>query len=460
MAGGEFEASAALRVGVGARSSSARTASSTSTRSATRSAPTRASPPASHRHLASARSRSRSASARSIEVAGPDFHGRATFEVGPVELTVEFGDPHAARATCRSPWDALRPQVPRRGVAPASRACSPPCPARGARPAPVPKRRPRRHRRRLRREAVRGLAEFELTVTTTVPATVTAAASTRPACRRLPEPRARSALRRWAHRRRLRAHAAIDSARGLDHIRGLEPRLHRSARSRWASGDRRRTNDDRKVPKGRDHRGARRRAPRRKAALVGGSPRDAVQPGRDRAAQAAALRRQPAARAASSAGRSTSRGRAASRSTSVAATYTAAKPWPRRRHQPTALAALRGDGRAAPARQLGEGLDADADGRSAADIEPRRPGHATTVDPRGGRRRHRRARGAASRRRRAPATTVTGERRCRASCRRRRCDAVHASLPGGASGPAPTGCRGRGPPRRTKGTVVATGRCR
>jgi len=33
----------------------------------------------------------------SIEVEGPDFHGEATFEVGPVELTVEFGSPTQTR---------------------------------------------------------------------------------------------------------------------------------------------------------------------------------------------------------------------------------------------------------------------------------------------------------------------------------------------------------------------------
>ena len=32
-----------------------------------------------------------------IEVTGPDFHGRATFEVGPIELTVEFGGSNRAQ---------------------------------------------------------------------------------------------------------------------------------------------------------------------------------------------------------------------------------------------------------------------------------------------------------------------------------------------------------------------------
>ena len=37
-----------------------------------------------------------------IEVEGPDFHGSATFEVGPVELTVEFGGSRADAQASRS----------------------------------------------------------------------------------------------------------------------------------------------------------------------------------------------------------------------------------------------------------------------------------------------------------------------------------------------------------------------
>ena len=37
-----------------------------------------------------------------IDVSGPDFHGKATFEVGPIELTVEFGGAGPARSCSRS----------------------------------------------------------------------------------------------------------------------------------------------------------------------------------------------------------------------------------------------------------------------------------------------------------------------------------------------------------------------
>ena len=47
-----------------------------------------------------------------IEVEGPDFHGTATIEVGPCELTVEFGSSDQHRTPplgCRR----VRRQVPR-----------------------------------------------------------------------------------------------------------------------------------------------------------------------------------------------------------------------------------------------------------------------------------------------------------------------------------------------------------
>ena len=42
-----------------------------------------------------------------IEVEGPDFHGRATFEVGPVELTFEFGGPDRAQRERLLPDDFI-----------------------------------------------------------------------------------------------------------------------------------------------------------------------------------------------------------------------------------------------------------------------------------------------------------------------------------------------------------------
>ena len=92
MAGGKLEALGRARPRVGARRVRRRRHRVLRSVLARRAASTPASPPASRSTSGSRRSRSRSTSARRSTSSGPKFHGEVTFEIGPVELTVSFGD--------------------------------------------------------------------------------------------------------------------------------------------------------------------------------------------------------------------------------------------------------------------------------------------------------------------------------------------------------------------------------
>ena len=316
-----------------------------------------------------------------IRVQGPKFYGRATFEVGPVDITVPFGNPPRPEFV-PIPWaDFVRkyleeasPGVARVLTAVPGKGALPPGTRSGgtesgtadgsaAKPFEV-------------------LSEFELTVTTTVPAQSVTAAWTRPGSPpALPVPSERLGVAPMGTSSADSALALRLTRGGLDHIGGLERDFTVGGFPVGVWGQPQ-ENDDRKIPQGRIVAAVDGVHVVAKAALVG------TLPGEVKYHQVETGPRKPLPFAAAGDARPDFVQGADElvgvlpQVASVAATYAAAKPWLRSGGTSrTALAALERE-RTAPPRlgSLGEGLTLREVDRP--DIELRRPGTPPTVDAR------------------------------------------------------------------------------